>query len=163
MAQKEHLLFKSIVFCCLIISMLSMGCFSKSEEQSTKLVVEKVDISNIPFDTASITQPALKLENGIYYLNAKPFSGFIKDNGGIQGIISIAVVLPGHAAWNHHILFMPMARQRDERNVYGKTLAMADSLAIGKMEIRNLNSPIIMTNEKACKNNGTRAEANMPS
>ncbi len=92
MALRELLHFKNRFCCFFIIVLLTTGCFSKTKEQPESLVVEKVDISQIPLDTVSIKNPALKLDNGIFYLDTKPYAGYITEryeNGNVKSITSL--------------------------------------------------------------------------
>jgi antitoxin component YwqK of YwqJK toxin-antitoxin module len=62
----------------LIVSVFSFGC-SQPKDDKTITIFEKVAISTIPCDTIFQNDSTLKLQNGIYYRNHKPYSGFIKD------------------------------------------------------------------------------------
>jgi antitoxin component YwqK of YwqJK toxin-antitoxin module len=75
MVQKEHLLNKFIIllFCQLIFS-----C-SETVNKKSNNVFEKVDISHVPNTTIFLNDNKLKLDNGVYYFNNKPYSGFIKE------------------------------------------------------------------------------------
>jgi antitoxin component YwqK of YwqJK toxin-antitoxin module len=75
MAQRELSRNK---FTFLILYIFSLGC-SQPKEDKIMNVVDKVDVSAIPNDTVSQSDPSLKLQNGIYYRHKKPYSGFIKD------------------------------------------------------------------------------------
>ena len=84
MAQKEHLLFK-LTF--LIVYIFSFGC-SQPKEQ-------KVDLSQIPHDTIVLNNARLKLQNGVYYLGSKPYSGFIKEEYATKTLKSIGSYFQG--------------------------------------------------------------------
>jgi antitoxin component YwqK of YwqJK toxin-antitoxin module len=80
MAQRERLLFKQIAF------VAALFCFFSCTNFNTNKKVEAitsasffVDTTGIPKDSILSTTPGLKLDNGLYLLNNKPFSGCIKD------------------------------------------------------------------------------------
>jgi antitoxin component YwqK of YwqJK toxin-antitoxin module len=75
MAQKELSLVKNILF---IFCVFVFGCY-QPKDNSMKHIFEKIDVSQIPNDTIFQNNSTLKLQNGIYYLGSKPYSGFIKD------------------------------------------------------------------------------------
>jgi antitoxin component YwqK of YwqJK toxin-antitoxin module len=75
MVQKELLLIK---FGFLVIFVFSFGC-SQPKDNKIVNVFEKVNCEQIPNDTIFQNKSTLKLRNGIYYLNSKPYSGFIKN------------------------------------------------------------------------------------
>jgi antitoxin component YwqK of YwqJK toxin-antitoxin module len=54
-------------------------CVSCNKTENKKIVFEKINVSQIPNDTISITNLNLKLRNGIYYFGSNHFSGFIKE------------------------------------------------------------------------------------
>ena len=89
MAQKEHLLTK-LVFVCFII----FGC---SNHKDKKIVAnfEKVDLSKIPNRIIFKDDSELKLLNGVYHLNDKLHSGFIKEMYATDSIKSIGSYLFG--------------------------------------------------------------------
>lgn len=73
--------FLVLVFCT--------DCTTKRPRETAPKTPDQVDVSRIPNDTILETNQALKLENGIYYLQSKPFSGFIKstyETGRLQSI-----------------------------------------------------------------------------
>jgi antitoxin component YwqK of YwqJK toxin-antitoxin module len=70
MAQKVHLLFKLILSVYFLIS---------CEEKDSKSFSFAIDTPMIPKDTILIKNKDLKLDNGVFYLNHKPFSGYIKE------------------------------------------------------------------------------------
>ncbi len=78
MAQKEHSLSRVILFSCFLSMMLCLSCTVKKDE-TVSTVFGEVDISQIPMDTVSSVDSILHLDNGIYFYNNKPFSGFIKE------------------------------------------------------------------------------------
>lgn len=90
MVQKEHLHFKCILFVATLFFILSCRNSNKEEAKTTSSLF--VDISLIPDDTAASTIKNLKLDNGIFYLNNQPFSGYIKKitpEGGTESINGI--------------------------------------------------------------------------
>jgi antitoxin component YwqK of YwqJK toxin-antitoxin module len=91
MAQKEHSLIK---FAFVIFCILPFGC---TQPKENKIVpnFEKVDISQIPNDTVLQISSALVLGNGIYYLDGKPYSGFIKNVYKSDTLKSIGSYLKG--------------------------------------------------------------------
>lgn len=64
-------------FVLLILYIISFGCTQPKNDKNT-IVFEKVALSKIPSDTVIQNDPKLKLQNGVYYQNNKPYSGFIK-------------------------------------------------------------------------------------
>jgi antitoxin component YwqK of YwqJK toxin-antitoxin module len=74
MALKEHLLFRWIVFGALAFSFASCSTVKKEEETHSSFFV---DTSLVPKDT--VLSEKLTLNNGIYYLNQMPFSGYRKE------------------------------------------------------------------------------------
>lgn len=74
MAQRE-LSRNKLAF--LIIGIFSFGCSQPKDNKITP-IFEKVAISSIPSDTIFQNDSILKLQNGVYYRNNKPYSGFIK-------------------------------------------------------------------------------------
>jgi antitoxin component YwqK of YwqJK toxin-antitoxin module len=78
MVQKERLHFRYIIVSVVIFCFLSCTTNPKKEVEinSTSFFV---DTTLIPKDTVLSTASSLKLDNGIYYLNNLPFSGYRKD------------------------------------------------------------------------------------
>ncbi len=116
MVQKAHLLFSKI-----LIIFLFSGCTSVEEKPSSMLV----DTSMIPNDTLLSTDENLILDNGIYKLNDKAFSGFIKEVNN-NSLIRIASILNGK---QHGITesFYSNGKLKDSRSykagkAYGKHL-----------------------------------------
>jgi antitoxin component YwqK of YwqJK toxin-antitoxin module len=88
MVLKELLLNKKKYFSCFLGLLLSLGCAEKKEVEVTSNFSE-VDVSQIPMDTVSSVDSGLRLNNGIYYYNNKPFSGFTKEvygNGSLKSV-----------------------------------------------------------------------------
>ena len=75
MAQKEHLLIK---FTLIVFYVFTFGC-TQPKEDKIMPIFEKVATLEIPNDTISQHNSTLALRNGIYHINSKPYSGFIKD------------------------------------------------------------------------------------
>ena len=76
MAQKEHSLFNKIILLALICFFAACSDIKKEEEKTTSSFF--VDTTLIPNDTVLVNAENLKLDNGVYYLNNKPFSGYDK-------------------------------------------------------------------------------------
>ena len=74
MAQKELSLIRRLF---IFIYFTSLGCVQSVGNQ-TAIYFEQVDLSTIKNDTISIKSPRLTLRNGIYFLDNRPYSGFIK-------------------------------------------------------------------------------------
>jgi antitoxin component YwqK of YwqJK toxin-antitoxin module len=91
MAQKAHLPSK---FTLLILYFLILGC-SQTIPKKVKNIFEKVDTSQIPNITISQKDSLLQLNNGIYYFNDKPFSGYINSKYNSDTLKSIASYLQG--------------------------------------------------------------------
>jgi antitoxin component YwqK of YwqJK toxin-antitoxin module len=75
MAQKELSLTK-LGIC--IYCILSFGC-SHPNDIKKEVVFENIDVAAIPNDTIFQTHSTLSLLNGVYFLNNKPYSGFIQN------------------------------------------------------------------------------------
>jgi antitoxin component YwqK of YwqJK toxin-antitoxin module len=75
MVLKAHLLFRFTLI--LSIINLLVSCSGKIEEEpvSSSFIQDTIAI---PTDTTLTSSKALKLENGIYYYNNQPWSGYIK-------------------------------------------------------------------------------------
>lgn len=112
MVQRELLLFKYILIIAALGLLLSCGN-SKNEvdEISTSFFV---NTSMIPKDTILSNSPNLILDNGIYYLDKKLFSGYIKDLDQNQELRVLASYLKG---MQHGITltFYPNGTLRDSR------------------------------------------------
>ena len=65
-------------FAFLIVFIFSFGC-SQPKDDKNMPIFEKVAISSIPCDTIIQNDSTLKLQNGIFYRNHKPFSGITKE------------------------------------------------------------------------------------
>ena len=89
MEHRAHSHFKNIFCLGFIVAILFTGCFASDEKIELQETFAPVDVSVIPGDTISMNKPELRLDNGIYYLKEKPFSGFIKaeyENNKIKSI-----------------------------------------------------------------------------
>jgi antitoxin component YwqK of YwqJK toxin-antitoxin module len=75
MVQKERLHFKQITFTAIICCFIS--CTNTKKEGEITSSSFFVDTSFIPKDT--VLSDKLTLDNGVYYLNNKPFSGYRKE------------------------------------------------------------------------------------
>lgn len=76
MVLKEHMFNKLLIFIC---STLIISC-NKNENnvvEIRQIVIENVDVSKVPNYTVVKNDTNLKLSNGIYLYNGKPFSGYI--------------------------------------------------------------------------------------
>jgi antitoxin component YwqK of YwqJK toxin-antitoxin module len=90
MAQKEHSLSKFVI---LIICFITFGCNPKDKNANT--IFEKVDVSQIPNITIFENDAKLNPQNGVYYFNNKPFSGYIKSNYNFDSLKSTASYFQG--------------------------------------------------------------------
>ncbi len=89
MFRRIHLYVKPILFLTVLIFLIS--CSGNRKEGGITPLSFIVDTALIPKDTILANAKNLKLNNGLYYLNEKPFSGYIKDvyeNGQVQSIAS---------------------------------------------------------------------------
>ena len=78
MVQRELLLFK-MRHCPLLLFLIFLNsCTSKNKPMGSEDMLASVNTSNIPNDTIPEASRVLKLVNGIYYLEDKLFSGYIK-------------------------------------------------------------------------------------
>jgi antitoxin component YwqK of YwqJK toxin-antitoxin module len=94
MAQKERMFNKLVILIC---SVLIIGC-GKNENSTNEIyqaIIENVDVSKVPNHTVYVNDTALKLLNGVYHYNGKPFSGFIKTKYKNDSIKSISSYLDG--------------------------------------------------------------------
>lgn len=123
MALKEHLHFRFILFAALAFSFA--GCSGTKKEGEIIYSSFFVDIALIPKDTVSSEK--LKLDNGIYYLNNRPFSGYRKELYGNNNVSLVAGYLNGmqHGA---SISYYPTGqlhfiRMYKENKSFGKHIA----------------------------------------
>ena len=78
MVPKAPLLFSTIMLLALVYTMAACNT-PQTEEQTTSSFLF-VDTSVIPHDTVLANAPNLVLDNGIYYLDKQPFSGYVKSD-----------------------------------------------------------------------------------
>ncbi len=78
MVQKAHLLFNKMILLALVCSLAACNNIKKEEGKTSSSFF--VDTTLIPNDTVLANAENLKLDNGIYYLSNKPFSGYVKSN-----------------------------------------------------------------------------------
>lgn len=91
MVQKARSLFKNSIFTVFLFAFLQ--CFTKNTEGGISLSSVFVDTLMIPLDTISALNKTLKMDNGIYYVQTKPYSGYIKtvyENGQESCVMSLA-------------------------------------------------------------------------
>lgn len=81
-------------FTLIIVCISTIGC-SSPNAKITKNIFEKVDVSQIPKITIMENDNRLSMNNGYYYFNKKPFSGFIKSNFDATSIKSIGSYYQG--------------------------------------------------------------------
>ncbi len=77
MAQKEHLLFKQALLFFTVF--IFIKCTNTKKEEAISKPSFFVDTSLVPKDTVLSTDLNVKLDNGIFYLNNLPFSGYVKE------------------------------------------------------------------------------------
>jgi antitoxin component YwqK of YwqJK toxin-antitoxin module len=75
MGIKELSLIKYVF---LIVCVFNFGC-SQPKEGKKNYSFEQVDVSQIPNDTIFQNNSTLSLQNGVYYIGSRSYSGFIKD------------------------------------------------------------------------------------
>ena len=63
----------------MVIAVLTTNCNKKEEDEGGLPSSLLVTVTAIPKDTILITNANLKLNNGIYFFNSKPYSGYIKE------------------------------------------------------------------------------------
>ncbi len=97
-----------------LIYLFFVGCNAPEKQEVKSLIHKTVDISSIPHDTILSNDEHLKLENGIYYLSDKPFSGFIREKYETGNIKSIGSYYLGK---QHGVTrtYFPAGTLRDER------------------------------------------------
>lgn len=111
MVQKELSLTKITFF---FISIITLGCFSSKKEKQIH-VFEKVNLSKIPKDTIFENDKFLKVENGVYCFDNKPFSGYIRSTYSSNIIKSIAAYFKGRLHGTAKT-FYPNGKLKTERN-----------------------------------------------
>lgn len=76
MALKEHLLFNKILLLALVCSLAACSNIKREEEMTSSFLL--IDTALVPHDTVLANTINLHLDNGVYYINNKPFSGYVK-------------------------------------------------------------------------------------
>lgn len=79
MVQKELSLFKNTLCYYFFLFLVCIGCTDTNQKENLEAVFGTINITQIPKDTIALSAQKLKLNNGIYYFDGKPFSGFIKE------------------------------------------------------------------------------------
>lgn len=115
MALKEHSRFNLTLVCWLLILLFLAGCTGKPVPEESEKPGAPVAISKIPADTIWESNQALTLDNGIYYLRGKPFSGFIKSSYETNQLKRIGSYLAGKQHGTTKT-FYPNGNRQDERN-----------------------------------------------
>jgi antitoxin component YwqK of YwqJK toxin-antitoxin module len=118
MVQKAHLLFSLIVFC-------SINC-KNNKEDATTVSSLLVDTTMIPKDTILVNQANLQLNNGVYFWDKKPFSGYIKENYDEKRLKSIGSYWQGKQEGTT-LTFYENGKNRDNRS-YKNGLAFGKHL-----------------------------------
>jgi antitoxin component YwqK of YwqJK toxin-antitoxin module len=112
MAQKAHSLFK------IIFALIFLANCQNHKEKEQKSFPFLVDTTMIPKDTivvkSNVSISNLKLDNGIYYLNKKAYSGYIKEVFN-QQIMSIGSYLNGKQEGETKTFF-PNGKLKDSRS-----------------------------------------------
>jgi antitoxin component YwqK of YwqJK toxin-antitoxin module len=120
MVQKAPLHFKLI-----IVLVCFVGCKNKSVEALSASAVF-VASAAIPTDTISSTDVNLKLDNGTYYFDQKPFKGYIKSGYSESKVKSVESYLDGkqHAVSIFYYLNGSIKDKRSYKNgkSFGKQL-----------------------------------------
>jgi hypothetical protein len=76
--HKRHIHFFKIVI-LMVIAVLTTNCNKKRRRRRFAFVFTQLQLLQSK-DTILITNANLKLNNGIYFFNSKPYSGYIKEN-----------------------------------------------------------------------------------
>ena len=95
MVRQEHSRFKATYAGMLIGLLLWAGCTNKPAQKEAQKVFPSINVSRIPNDTIGETNPALRLENGVYYVHCTLFSGFIESSYETGQVKSIGSYLAG--------------------------------------------------------------------
>lgn len=77
----------------LLLLPLAGGCRAADAATRSEMDMARVDVSEIPADTVDASEPLLVLQNGVYFLDQRPFSGFVRDrfgNGSLERVASYA-------------------------------------------------------------------------
>lgn len=99
-----------LLICCIF----AVGCNLSSSKNTTNRL-EIVDVSQIPKDTIFQKNSKLSLQNGIYYLGSKPYSGFIKNVYQTDSLKSIGSYFQGKQHGTTKTFF-PNGALETERN-----------------------------------------------
>jgi antitoxin component YwqK of YwqJK toxin-antitoxin module len=111
MVQKAHSLFKIVGIIFISLNHINCNNHKEKDQKSFSLLV---DTSMIPKDTIQLDNKNLKLDNGVYYLDTKPFSGYIKEVFNHQ-IISVGSYLNGKQEGTTKTFF-PNGKLKDSRS-----------------------------------------------
>jgi antitoxin component YwqK of YwqJK toxin-antitoxin module len=107
----------------LVLFILSFGC-SQPKENKVTPIFEKVDHSGIPTDTVFQNDPTIKWQNGVYYWNHKPFSGYLKEVYDTGTIKTVGAYFKGyqHGTTNTYFPDGKLENHRKYRNglAYGR-------------------------------------------
>lgn len=117
MVQKAPLLTKFIL---VFIAALFFGC-SEQVAEEPKNIFEEVDVSQIPNVTISESDTLLMLDNGVYYYDSKPFSGYVRSNYDSDTLKSIGSYFLGkqHGATKTFFSNGKLETNRNYRNGIG--------------------------------------------
>jgi antitoxin component YwqK of YwqJK toxin-antitoxin module len=119
-----------------------ISCANKNNERVPSPVSLIIDTSQIPKDTVLLEK--LKLDNGIYYLNNKSFSGYIKAQYNSNQTSSIGAYLNGKQE-GVTTTFYPSGKMRDSRSYKN---GMAFGRHYGYWENGHLKFEFIYVNDK---------------
>lgn len=114
MEQKAHSHFKNIIIVSILI-FITGSCSLNMNEEEISASRLSIDTEEIPNDTITALTDKLKIDNGIYYFDTIPYSGFIRsfyENGAVK---SIAGYLNGRLNGTS-ISFYENGNVRDVRN-----------------------------------------------
>ena len=115
MAQKEHSHFNRVLLSAALIFLIS--CVSPYQEKKEEVITTStffVDTALIPHDTVLSTHKSLVLNNGIYYLDKRVYSGYIKMWYPNDSLNMIGGILNG-MLHGRSISFYPDGKTRDIR------------------------------------------------
>jgi antitoxin component YwqK of YwqJK toxin-antitoxin module len=111
MEQKERLHFRLLYFA--VLAFVFASCANSKKEGKVITPSFFADTSLVPKDTVLLKK--LKLDNGIYYLNSKAFSGYIKEVDEHQHTMMIGSFLNG-MQHGTTITFYTNGKLRDSRS-----------------------------------------------
>ena len=115
MVHQERSRFKAAYAGLFIGLLLWAGCTNKPAQKEAEKTFPSVDVSHIPSDTVQDTNPSLELDNGMYYVGGKPFSGFIKSHYETGQVKSIGSYWVGQQHGTTRTFYAD-GQLRDERN-----------------------------------------------